>query len=79
MTQLDLPICKTPARGTQHYELLHAMQSGVRLTVKIALDRYGVYALSQRIGELKRQGWPILSRDLPVGPRTIVSEYWMET
>jgi len=31
------------------------------LTVVTALNLYGIYALSQRVGELKRQGYPIES------------------
>jgi hypothetical protein len=31
------------------------------LTVAEALSQYGVYALSQRVGELKKAGWPIES------------------
>jgi len=66
--------CRMPERGTQCYELLMAMQFGVRLTVAKALNEYGVYALSQRIGELRREyGWPIESRF--VGK---VKEYWIE-
>lgn len=80
MTQLDLiPECKVPERGSQCYELLNAMKSGVKLTVKIALDQYGVYALSQRIGDLRRKyGWPVQSRTVQVGPKTFVSEYFLE-
>ena len=55
MMQLELePVVRMPKRGTQHYELLMAMQNGERLTVAKALNKYGVYALSQRIGELKK-------------------------
>lgn len=81
MTQLELiNPCRVPKRGSQAYELLCAMQAGDRLTTMDAFRRFGITTISQRIGELKRKyGWPILSRDLPVGPRTIVSEYWMET
>jgi hypothetical protein len=65
MTQLELaPVVRVPNRGTQHYELLTAMQSGERLTVKKALTEHGVYALSQRIGELRKMGWPIKSRTI---------------
>lgn len=71
--------CRIPPKGSQCYELLMAMQQGARLTVKLALERHGVYALSQRIGELKREyGWPIRSRTIEVGPRSHVSEYWLE-
>ena len=79
MTQLELIAeCKLPERGTQCYELLMAMRLGVRLTVAKALTQYGVYALSQRVGELKRKyGWPIKSRMVNVGSAT-VAEYWLE-
>lgn len=80
MTQLDLiSECKVPPRGSQCYELLMAMREGVRLTVKLAIQKYGVYALSQRVGELKRKyGWPIRSQIIELGPRTHVAEYWLE-
>lgn len=76
--QLDLiPHCRIPERGSQCYELLMAMKAGERLTVKIALEKHGVYALSQRVGELKHKyGWPIQSRTVRVG-RASVSEYWL--
>jgi hypothetical protein len=79
VTQLELIThCQVPPRGTQCYELLMAMQRGVRLTVAKALTEYGVYALSQRVGDLKRKyGWPIKSRMVNVGSAT-VSEYWLE-
>ena len=55
-----------------------AMRQGVRLTVAKALTQYGVYALSQRVGELKRKyGWPIKSRMVNVGNAT-VAEYWLD-
>lgn len=80
MTQAELelePRVRMPERGTQCYELLLAMQAGARLTVKVALERHGVYALSQRIGDLKRRyGWPIQSRMVNVGTAT-VAEYWL--
>lgn len=79
MTQLDLlePRCKSPERGTQHYEILMCLQAGGRLTVAKALAELGVYALSQRVGELKRQGWPIQSRTVETGGGARVSEYFL--
>lgn len=62
---------------TQHDILLAALKRGERLTVKIALDRYGVYALSQRIGELKKSH-PIKSRIVKTLTGKRVSEYWYE-
>lgn len=76
MTQLPL-ITETriPDRGTQCYELLMALQQGVHLTVAKALMEHGVYALSQRMGDLRREyGWPIKSRFAGK-----CKEYWLET
>lgn len=79
MTQLDLlSPCRVPERGTQNFELLTAMKNGKRLTVAIALTEHGCYALSQRVGELKRMGWPIQSRTITVAGGARVSEYWMD-
>ena len=77
MTQceIDFPRVKVPEKGTQCHTLLLAMQRGERLTVAEALSRYGVYALSQRMGELKRAGWPIESEMVEVKPGTRVSRY----
>lgn len=51
------------------------LEAGGRLTVAKALAEFGIYALSQRVGELKRDGHPIKSEmiDLPSGKR--VAEY----
>jgi hypothetical protein len=80
VTQADLcfdaPV-KIPQKGTQNYRLLMAMQNGERLTVALALSEFGVYALSQRMGELKRMGWPIRSRMVEVEGGARVAEYSM--
>ena len=62
---------------TQCEELLQAFKRGERLTVGDALSRYGVYALSQRVGELKRNGVEINSKivTLPNGKR--IAQYWL--
>jgi len=51
--------------------LLKALQSGQYLTTLEALQRYGVMALSQRMTELQRAGYPVKSEmiDLPNGKR----------
>lgn len=61
MTQLDLIECRVPKEGTQHWTLLMAFKRGETLTVGDALIKYRIYALSQRVGELKDMGWPIES------------------
>jgi hypothetical protein len=80
MTQLDLLApCKVPERGTQNFELLMAMKNqGKRLTVAKALSEHGCYALSQRIGELKRMGWPIRDRFIRTVGGATIKEYWIE-
>jgi hypothetical protein len=80
VTQLDLLENRTklPPSDGQCYAILRYLQSGGRLTVAKAMSELGVYALSQRVGELKRTyGWPVKSRALKVGPKTYVAEYWL--
>ena len=78
MTQLDLMPVRAPTRGTQAYEILSYLQAGGRLTVAKALRELNVYALSQRIGELRRGGWPIQSHTVETAGGARVSEYWLE-
>jgi hypothetical protein len=79
VTQLEmLPEVRLPERGTQNFELLMAMKNGERLTVAAAVIEHGVYALSQRVGELKRMGWPIKSRMVKTPSGARVSEYFLE-
>lgn len=80
MTQTEIsfePRCKPLARGTQHYEILMYLKQTGPLTVGKALRELNVYALSQRIGELKRQGWPIQSRTVETNGGARVSEYFL--
>lgn len=79
MTQLDLlePRCRVPERGGQLFELLMALQNGERLTVAKALTEHGVYALSQRMGDLRRMGWPIQSVTITTPGGARVSEYFL--
>ncbi len=66
-----------PKENTQARMLLKAFSRGERLTVLSAIQSYGVYALSQRCGELKRLGWPIQSRTIHENGKAF-SEYWLE-
>lgn len=61
---------------TQAELLADAFDRGERLTVALALDRYGVYALSQRCGELFRAGYPVESRTVALPNGKHVSEYF---
>jgi len=69
---------QVPSPDTQCGQLLRAFERGERLTVLDALTRYGVYALSQRVGNLRRAGWPIESKMVTVPSGKHVAEYWME-
>ena len=74
----QLALCAIPNPGTQHHALLTAMQRGERLTVAEALTRYGVYALSQRMGELRRMGWPIEAEMVRTETGKRVARYRLE-
>lgn len=79
MTQLGLFVpCRMPAEGTQHHKLLMAFQRGEALTVGEALRHYAVYALSQRCGELRKMGWPIISETIETAGGARVSRYRMQ-
>ena len=78
--QLDLlnPPCRLPKENTQHHKLLMAFERGERLTTLEAALQYGVMALSQRCGDLRRMGWPILSETVETAGGARVSRYWMQ-
>lgn len=80
MTQLDLlePRCKVPPRDSQTYSILMYLQNGGRLTVAKALNELGVYALSQRCGDLKHKfGWPIKSETVRTARGARIAEYFL--
>ena len=58
-------------------DILRELQTGRRLTVALALSELGVYALSQRIGELRRLGWPIERTMIRTRGGATVAEYSM--
>ena len=57
--------------STQCQTLLDALKRGEKLTVATALMQYGVYALSQRVGELRKAGHPITPRMVEVNGKRI--------
>lgn len=63
---------------TQCDVLLAALQRGERLTVAVALSQYGVYALSQRMGDLRKLGWHVLDRWVETSSGARVKEYRLE-
>mgnify|MGYP006269422787 CR=1 FL=1 len=58
-------------------DILRELQQGRRLTVAVALSELGVYALSQRIGELRRLGWPIDRTMIRTRGGATVAEYYL--
>ena len=62
---------------TQLEQLADAFDRGEVLTVAVALDKYGIYALSQRCGELSRKwGYPVDSKFVTVPSGKVVKEYF---
>ena len=68
---------RIPHKGSMTWELLMALKRGERLTPIEALNKYACFSLSQRMGELKRSGWPICSETVEVNSGKKVSRYWM--
>jgi hypothetical protein len=77
MTQLELMPVRVPERGTMTYELLMALKNGEKLTPLSALEKFRCFSLSQRMGELRRGGWPIRSEMVSVNSGKKVACYWM--
>ena len=61
---------------TQLELLADALDRGERLTMLTAINQYGIGALSQRIGDLKRIGYPVESRTITTPTGKHVSEYF---
>lgn len=74
---LEFPVCRVPDEETQCGKLLRAFQRGESLTVAEALEHYQIYALSQRVGELKRAGWPIVAEKYKTSGGAVVARYSM--
>lgn len=62
----------------QLWDLLNALRRGEKLTMIESIDRYGISALSQRCGDLRRLGWPIKSKLIPNANGGKHSQYWIE-
>jgi hypothetical protein len=68
---------RLPKRGSMTWDLLMALKNGERLTPLTALERYKCFSLSQRMGELHRAGWPIVSTMVALPSGKKVAEYRM--
>ena len=67
---------------TQKEQILKLLNRGENLTVLTALRRVGCFALSQRVGELIREGHPIKSKwykyTTDFGEKKQIKEYYIE-
>ena len=71
------PVCTAPDADTLAGKILRHLQAGNRLTPLSALQEFQCLSLSQRIGELKRMGWPIISAPHKTPSGKTVAEYSM--
>lgn len=62
---------------TQHQQILGYLKRGGKLTVLKALKMFGVYALSQRIGELRRDGHNIQPKMITLSNGKRIAQYTM--
>ena len=76
IASLRAPVEPTAGPGPLHIPPW-AVPGGKRDTVAGALQKLGIYALSQRCGELRRYGWPIRRQMVRRGWKW-VAEYWIE-
>ena len=77
------PVLRTPTprfpkcQQKQLWAMLDALRCGRRLTSLESALHYGVMALSQRMGELRKLDWPIQSRMVDTARGAKVKEYWL--
>jgi Helix-turn-helix domain len=62
---------------SQSNQILEHLKQGHSITVTQALSMFGCYALSQRIGDLKRQGHNIVSKMIKTAAGKRVASYRM--
>jgi hypothetical protein len=61
---------------TQALSILNHLLAGGTLTPLESLNLFGCLSLSQRVGELKRQGFPITSKLVEVGHKRVARYSW---
>ncbi len=62
---------------SQKLEILRYLAQGHTLTPLESLEKFRCLTLSQRVTELKREGWPVQSELVNVGGKH-VARYWLE-
>lgn len=68
---------RVPEDFTQQGKILRYLRNGGSLTPLEALEKFGCLSLSQRCGELRRAGWPIVAHLVKVGENKKVARYSM--
>lgn len=62
-------------KDPQKLVILRYLAQGNTLTVAEALTKFGCYALSQRVGDIRREGWPVVSEMVEVKSGKRVARY----
>lgn len=60
---------------SQETQILRWLAQGYTITPLEALERFNCLALSQRIGRLKRRGWPIVTNMIKTKTNKVVACY----
>ena len=60
---------------SQRLEIQRHLAAGHSITPLVALRKFGCLSLSQRIGQIKRDGFPVVTKLVKVGPNKRVAEY----
>lgn len=76
-TQIDF--AKGGQAGSQRTQIINHLMTKGPLTVLTAIKYIGCYAISQRCGELRREGFAIESRWVELESGKKVKEYYMNT
>ncbi len=63
---------------SQCKEILRYLAHGKTLTVVEAIERFGCYALSQRCGDLRKQGWPVRCRLVKLASGKRIGEFFYD-
>ncbi len=62
---------------SQKLEILRYLAQGKTLTPLESLEKFRCLTLSQRVTELRKDGWPVQSELVQVGAKRI-ARYWLE-
>ncbi len=76
--QLELFSAPVEPTSKQHGDILEYLRTGRSLTFLESVQKLGVLALSQRIGELKKMGWDIKSELIKTDTGKHIARYWIE-